>query len=222
MLFKLWLWVIRPFVVLVFSRALLEICHALGFYPEQLIADAVLDAATKNWETAIAWMLVAIVAALILWFIEWRRSNRSSISISSVSDQNEPTPSVGIRSPEGKQKLVAQLKGYASEYSVAHLLAFPAQVMPLLETLDSIFKQAGWQTNFTNTPQEPFIKRHLGGTQVSGFSKHLVDDVAQFLREAGLHDIKKEIKENKISPDNPKYPYTLHRINITLGYQRDE
>lgn len=69
----IWLWIIRPFLALVFSRALLEICHALEFYPDKLIADLVLNAASQRWLTAIGWILVAATAALIFWSDELRR-----------------------------------------------------------------------------------------------------------------------------------------------------
>lgn len=70
-------YLIGPIVGLLISRALLEVCHRSGLYPEKWIADLIMDAATPENIKVIGWVLSAVIGtslyAVSYYFLFYRR-----------------------------------------------------------------------------------------------------------------------------------------------------
>ncbi|GJQ36646.1 MAG: hypothetical protein JETCAE01_26560 [Anaerolineaceae bacterium] len=119
-----------------------------------------------------------------------------------------------------QQKLIQNLKVYAPENANVDITFANIQHQPLAESLKSVFDLAGWETQPLGLPLESYIRdRYFKGIEVKGFSKHLVESVAESLTKAGFSGVYTTINELRVKPENPKYQWSLARIYITIGHK---
>jgi len=117
-----------------------------------------------------------------------------------------------------QKSLLDKLREYARpEANIKILLAAPIHV-PFGESLASIFRSAGWDTNFNSTPQETFTHTYWDGIRVHGYNAHLVNAVTKALRDANIPIKRIDVGENRIKRSNPKWAIAEHKIWIRIGH----
>src|SRR3989337_957669 len=119
---------------------------------------------------------------------------------------------------ERQRELIQNLSNYANEYANVGILFANIMHKPLAETLISVFDLAGWRTDLTNIPLESWRHDYIEGIQILGYNKHLVEGITELLRNAGLKDVRMEVRSHKIKPDNPKYQTSQYKLEITIGH----
>lgn len=119
-----------------------------------------------------------------------------------------------------QQKLIESLKVFAAKNANVDITYANIRQKPLAESLKSIFDLAGWQTQSLGLPIESYLHdKYFKGIEVKGFSKHLVESVAESLTKAGFSSVYTLVEELKVKPENPKYQWSLVRVYITIGYK---
>lgn len=115
-------------------------------------------------------------------------------------------------------RLLNLLVPLRSEFTNVGIIFFRPEDNQFAKMIDAIFKDAGWQTNFTSVAQGPHNYTYPQGIEVFGYNPQLTKDVANSLRSVGLTNIQLRIENNPIDPDNPKWPSSNEKIEITIGY----
>lgn len=120
---------------------------------------------------------------------------------------------------ESQERLGMALKGLANECSYVNVQMASQQYRPLAERIKAIFELAGWQAHLTQVPLETYIHHtSFFGIEVKGINSHLIETVAEKLRNAGLPDVKSTEQGHNLKAENPKLLSSQHRIEITIGH----
>lgn len=125
--------------------------------------------------------------------------------------------------PRSKQRSIGQVRDQLlARLKQLHLPAANVKILivnggdfELGLLLESLFSAAGWNVNYTRTPQGGVAQ----GIEVRGKSMHLVSGVASALSEAELTKVFTKIHAHEISPENPKYPAAENNVRITIGHR---
>jgi hypothetical protein len=163
-------------------------------------------------------ILIGVTILVVLFYagliVRWHRRRTHS----SESRWIDVLASADIR-----QHLIARLKGIAQDKPNVKLIAYPSQAVGVVKVLAQIFADAGWQTMPRGgivMPQDRVANDYeREGISVEGYSRHLVDAVAEYLRDAGLSGVRGTVKQHAIKPDNAKYSWVQQSIRVTIGNQ---
>lgn len=127
-----------------------------------------------------------------------------------------------MQNSKKRQRLERDLRDLASEHTMARIHILKSEYHSMAEMLNSIFALAKWKTKgIPPAPEARFITRHIYGTEVRGYNKHLVDGVVEALTKTGMKDVSANLQPLKDKPSNPDYfVITSSLIKITIGYQK--
>lgn len=121
--------------------------------------------------------------------------------------------------PASHVRLAADLRQFAGTPANVKILFARNDHRPIAETLESIFRLAGWETNLTNVPLEQYQQEQFDGVQVRGVNGDIVRSVARALKRAGLRRVREQIEPNNVLRENPKWSSVEHHVRITVGHQ---
>jgi hypothetical protein len=113
---------------------------------------------------------------------------------------------------------ISSLGPYATKHARAKIIVFPAAQIPLAREIASLFGRAGWNTDLNEMPQEPSHHRYVSGVEIRGFTSHRVHVVAEALIQGGIPGVRETVEECQIAKDNPKYPFAIESIRVTVGH----
>jgi hypothetical protein len=125
---------------------------------------------------------------------------------------------LGLRNLNVQAKLADDLQDLVRGHAWLDLTFATRNEEPTARLLLDAFITAGWKHNQLGLPLEGYVKfRVPDGIQVSGVSERLVAGVADALETAGLRQVRKQILERRISPQNPKYELEGGTIRMVMG-----
>ena len=117
-----------------------------------------------------------------------------------------------------QQVLLNRIQEYAGpDYNVDIEFASVPQ-KPLAESVRSVFHLAKWKVNFHDRPRENEVPDYWAGVHVWGRNKHLVESIADALREAGIKGVHSSLRRNPHKQDHPKWSPVEHRVKIRIGH----
>lgn len=157
-----------------------------------------------------------IGAALFLW---WRGRNSSPDTTAQPEANKMPDRPTSLNDAKVRSTLISVLKEQADPSSNIEILFATNDQQPIALMLKDNFALAGWQTQRNESlALEPYLHRRIDdGIEVLGYSKHIVDGVAQALANAGFSGIRKTVNRLEVAHDNPKYPWCLRSVRLTIG-----
>jgi hypothetical protein len=179
------------------------ICSAIGAWLLAIFLEK-----TGMITPDIAWVIVGLSSLLFIPAI---------IELCGFKRSSKASPNATMFSSDQRQILGKKVKGYASSDSNISVLFATLEQKSFAELLISVFQANGWKTNLTNKEQGILTSPYIEHIEVSGHNKHLVEAIADTLRDAGLTEVKTKIEPLELGESNPKWNWAQHKIQILIG-----
>jgi hypothetical protein len=118
-----------------------------------------------------------------------------------------------------REQLVRDLRKYPNPYNNVHIVVAGFKRKMLADQIYAAFSSAGWNRNYTQTPEEQFNLEHWGGIEVTGANKELVRHIADSLGRAGVPVTKvaANVKNVEKHGNEAQWADIEHRVNIQIG-----
>lgn len=123
--------------------------------------------------------------------------------------------------PETQSIFVQLLRGRLPDGGTAEIGMVDIQFRPLAETLDALFKMAGWQTVLNKAPINPHQIKEVQGVGVAAYNKFYMEALESVFQSVGFKDTYTELRHSDVPRDNPKWPMVQSKTYVTIGFPKE-
>lgn len=185
--------------------------------PVPLLGASVMWAVTTDSSLWIRFVVAGFIGAFSLIAVSeslrWIASREERVEL--------PTQRTGTKRsfhPATQTEFVKSLSERLPEGGHAEISIIALQFRPFAETLDALFKAAGWHTTFNKIPISPSQAQKTHGFGISAFNKYYLDSAVEVFQHVGITDVYSELRETSVPETNAKWPMVQKKIYLTIGY----
>ncbi len=211
-----WAWVLLSLTPAEFKRARTLIWAA----PIPLLGACIMWAITTDSPFWVRAAVVGVVGAFafigVAESLRWVSSREGLAEMPTGSSRTKRSFDL-----DAQKQFIKLLKDNLPDNGYAEISFTSLEFRQFAETLDSLFKSAGWKTIFNKSPIGAHQKESVPGLGVTGYNKFYVESVLDIFTKMGIADTYSEIRETDVPESSPKWPMVQKKIYVTIGFVKD-
>ncbi len=188
-----------------------------------LVATVFLILADNHWGQWKAILAYVLLVAAAVFAILGAKGCRFPFTPQSDGEAKKAALLKRLSQPSAdRPSALRQLRDYATDKASAHLMLYPTSQQPLADRIESLFQDAGWQTDnssvaFEQIPGFGYFK----GIEVKGHDRDRIEAVAKALTTAGVPMVRASLEVDALASDHPKFQLQRQRVRVTIGHTSD-